>query len=75
MLLCEALVETVVSEKCIATIIRVERIGKLGTLAVTSNRGMLRTNTCHREDGRDTLFRNIGSCNSHTALTPRRRHS
>jgi hypothetical protein len=37
-----ALVRTDVSEKCIASIIRVIRIGELGTLAVTSNRRALR---------------------------------
>jgi hypothetical protein len=39
------LVRTEVSEECIATIIRVSRIGELGTtLAVTSNRNTLRRN-------------------------------
>jgi hypothetical protein len=39
-----ALVRTEVSEERIAYIIRVTRIGELGTLAVTSNRSMLRRN-------------------------------
>jgi hypothetical protein len=37
MLCCVALVRTDVSEERIASIIRVTRIGELGTLAVTSN--------------------------------------
>jgi hypothetical protein len=40
-----ALVRTDVSEELSASIIRVTRIGELGTLAVTSNRRMLRRNT------------------------------
>jgi hypothetical protein len=40
-----ALVRTDVSEDCIVSIIRVTRIGELGTLAATSNRSMLRRNT------------------------------
>jgi hypothetical protein len=39
MLCCVALVRTEVSEERIASIIRVTRIGDLGTLAVTSNIG------------------------------------
>jgi hypothetical protein len=39
-----ALVTTVVSEELIATLIRVTRIGELGTLAVTNNRSTLRRN-------------------------------
>jgi hypothetical protein len=39
-----ALVGTDVSEECIASIIRVTRIGELETLAVTSNRSTLRRN-------------------------------
>jgi hypothetical protein len=46
MLRCVALVRTEVSEELSASIIRVTRIGELGTmLAVTSNLGMLRRNT------------------------------
>jgi hypothetical protein len=40
-----ALVRTDDSEERSASIIRVTRIGELGTLAVTSNRGTLRRNT------------------------------
>jgi hypothetical protein len=40
-----ALVSTYVSDELNAPIIRVTRIGELGTLAVTNNRGMLRRNT------------------------------
>jgi hypothetical protein len=40
-----ALVRTDVSEELNASIIRVARIGVLGTLAVTSNRRILRRNT------------------------------
>jgi hypothetical protein len=41
-----ALVRTNVSEECIAVIIRVTRIGELGTtIAVNSNRRTLRKNT------------------------------
>jgi demethoxyubiquinone hydroxylase (CLK1/Coq7/Cat5 family) len=40
MLRCEALVRTDVSEKLSASIIRVSRIGELGTLAITSNQCM-----------------------------------
>jgi demethoxyubiquinone hydroxylase (CLK1/Coq7/Cat5 family) len=40
-----ALIISDVSEKRIASIIRVTRIGELGTLAITSNRSMLRGNT------------------------------
>jgi hypothetical protein len=42
-----ALVRTDISEECSASIIRVTIIGELGTpLVVTSNRHMLRRNTC-----------------------------
>jgi hypothetical protein len=40
-----ALVRTDVSEELSASIVRVTRIGELGTLAVTSNRRMPRRNT------------------------------
>jgi hypothetical protein len=40
-----ALIRTDVSEEPKASIIRVTRIGELGTLAITSNRHMLRRNT------------------------------
>jgi hypothetical protein len=46
MLQCVALVRTDVSEELSASIIKVTRIGKLGTMsAVTSNRRTLRRNT------------------------------
>jgi hypothetical protein len=56
-----ALVRTDISEELSASIIRVTRISKLGTLAVTNIRLTLRRNT----------KRTLG----HTALHPRRRHS
>jgi hypothetical protein len=57
-----ALVRTGVSEKRIASIITVTRIGELGTtLAVTSNRSTLRRNT--------TFLRNVGPYNSQMALS------
>jgi hypothetical protein len=61
-----ALVRTHVSEDRIAFIIRVERIGEPGTLAVTSNRRTV-ADPCHPDDGGDTLLRNFGSYKSHTA--------
>jgi hypothetical protein len=45
MLRCVALVRTDVSEELSASIIRVTRIGELGTLALTSNRRTLRRDT------------------------------
>jgi hypothetical protein len=42
-----ALVRTDVSEECSASIIKVTRMGELGTLAVTSNRRTQRRNTCY----------------------------
>jgi hypothetical protein len=66
-----ALVRTDVSEELSASIIRVTRMGTLGTLAVTSNRRTLRrniTNSCHRyDDAGATFLRNFGSYKSHTA--------
>jgi hypothetical protein len=43
-----ALVRTDVSEERSVSIIRVTRIGELGTLVVTSNRRMLRRNTMRK---------------------------
>jgi hypothetical protein len=40
-----ARVKTDISEELSASIIKVIRIGELGTLAITSNRGTLRRNT------------------------------
>jgi hypothetical protein len=62
------LVRIDVSEECIASIIKVTRIGRLGTtLAVTSNQSKRRikkrfqlADTCHHEDGGDTFLRNFG---------------
>jgi hypothetical protein len=67
-----ALVRTDVSEELGASIIKVTRIGELGTLAVTSNRRTPRRNT---KCGGAKFLRNVGSYKSHTAEHPRRRHS
>jgi hypothetical protein len=45
------LLRTDVSEECIATIIRVTRIGELRTLAITSNRRTLRRNISYASYG------------------------
>jgi hypothetical protein len=81
---------TDVWKEYVASIIRVTRIGEIGTtLAVTSNRSTLRRNTsvaiycerrswladCHPDDGRDTFLRNVSSYKIHTASHPRQRHS
>jgi hypothetical protein len=51
-----ALVRTDVSEERSASIIRVTRIGELGTtLAVTSN-GIKLVDSCHPDDGGDTFL-------------------
>jgi hypothetical protein len=62
-----AFVRTDVSEERNATsIIRVTRIGELGTtLAATDT----------TDDGVDIFLRNVGSYKSHTAYSPRRQHS
>jgi hypothetical protein len=65
-----ALVRTDVSDELSASFIRVTRIGKLETLAVTSNRRTLRRNTlysCHPDDGGAKFLRNVGSYKSHMA--------
>jgi hypothetical protein len=59
-----ALVRTDVSEELIASIIRVIRIGGLGTLAVTSNRRTLRRNT--KSERRKEQKVRKGSYKSHT---------
>jgi hypothetical protein len=69
------LVRTDVSEEFIVSIIRVTRIGELGTtLAVTSNRNTLRRNNVPGSlilvilmIRGDTFPRNVGSYKSHTA--------
>jgi hypothetical protein len=78
-----ALVRTDALEEFSASIIRVTRICKLGTLAVTSNECTLRRNTmyfslpnsCHPDDGGAMFLQNIGSYKSHMAQNPRRWHS
>jgi hypothetical protein len=67
-----ALVRTDVSEELSASFIGVTRIGELGTLAVTSNRRTLRSNTT---DGSSKFLGNVDSYKSHTAQHPIRRHS
>jgi hypothetical protein len=57
-----ALVRTDVSEELRASIIRVTRIGELGTtLALTGNR------RCHLDDGGGKFLRNVLPYKSHTA--------
>jgi hypothetical protein len=61
------LVRTDISDGISAYIIRVTRIGVLGTtLAVTSSRSTLRRNTdsCHPDDGSAKFLRNFGSYKS-----------
>jgi hypothetical protein len=61
------------SEELSASIIRVTRIGDVGTtLAVISNR---HTDFCHPDDGGAKFLRNVGSYKGHAAQHPRRRHS
>jgi hypothetical protein len=81
MLRCVALVRTLVSEERIASIIRVTRIGELGTaLVLTSNDARCeeisaasyylrsyRAYSCHPDDAGDTFLRNVGSYKSHTS--------
>jgi hypothetical protein len=63
-----AVLRTDVSEERIASIIRVTRMGEIGTaLAVTSNRSTLRSNIRSSE--------NVGSYKNQTALHTRRQHS
>jgi hypothetical protein len=52
-----ALVRTYVSEELSASFVRVTRIGELGTtLALTSNRDTLRSNTRRHENLRSYIF-------------------
>jgi hypothetical protein len=53
-----ALVRIDVLKETIVSIIRVTRIGKLGTLAVTGNRSIVQSIS---DGGSDTVFRNVGS--------------
>jgi hypothetical protein len=63
-----ALLRTEVSEESSASFIGVKRINELGaTLAVTSNRRTLRTDSCHPDEGGAKLLRNVGSYKSQTA--------
>jgi hypothetical protein len=79
-----AIVRTDVSEELIASMIRVTRLGELGTLAVTANRCTLRwninyiwflTDSSRPDDGGDKFLRNIVSYKSNTVSYPRRQHS
>jgi hypothetical protein len=63
-------VRTDASEELSASLLRVTRIGELGTtLAVTNNRRTLRSNTksCHPDERGAKFLRNVGSYKSHTA--------
>jgi hypothetical protein len=63
-----ALVRTDVSEEPRASFIRMTRISELGTtLAVTSNRLTLRTDSCQPDDGGAKFLRNVSSYQSYTA--------
>jgi hypothetical protein len=67
-----ALVGTDVSEERSPSIIRVTRIGELGTtLAVISNRrtyeDIQHEDSYHPDDGGPKFLRNVGSYKSHTA--------
>jgi hypothetical protein len=71
MLRCVAHVRTDVSEEPSASVIRVTRIGELGTTpAANSNRRTLRrnrTDSCHPDEGGAKFLRNVGIYMSHTA--------
>jgi hypothetical protein len=79
MLRCVALVRTYVSDELSACVIRVTRIGDLGTeLAVTCSPRTLRSNTmladsCHSDDGSYTFLRTVSYYKSHTAKHPKGR--
>jgi hypothetical protein len=64
-----ALEGTDVSEEYTASSTGIIIIGELGTLAVTSNRRTLRSNTdsCHPDDGGAMFLRNVGSYKIHMA--------
>jgi hypothetical protein len=62
----------------IASIIRVEMISELGTLAVASSRHLLILLFLaffHPDDGGDTFLRNVGCNKTHTSSHHRIRHS
>jgi hypothetical protein len=73
------LAKTDISEKFIASIIRVTRVDDLEeTLAVSSKRRTLQMDFylgdfCHPGERCDTFLRNVSSHNIHTARHPRRR--
>jgi hypothetical protein len=65
-----ALVRTDVLEERITSIIRMTRIGELGTaLAITA------ASACYPDDGGVIFLQNIGSYKSHMVKYPRRWHS
>jgi hypothetical protein len=65
-----ALARTEISEERIASIIRMERISAQVTATVVPSSLILSTLMMEA-----MFFRNVGSCESHTASHPRRRHS
>jgi hypothetical protein len=70
------LVRTDVSVEIIASFIMVTGICELGTtLAVTSNRRTLFTDSCHPDEGGAKFLRNVSSYKSHMPYHPRRHHS
>jgi hypothetical protein len=74
-----ALVRSDVFEDRIASVISVERMSELGTtLAVTDflvNVKLIVVRFFNPHYGGDTVLRNVGSYESHTASDPRIRHS
>jgi hypothetical protein len=66
-----ALVRTDDSEERIFSIIKVTRIGELGTIMFLRHvlRLLFTANVVHPNDGEDTFLRNVGSYKRHTALT------
>jgi hypothetical protein len=70
-----ALVRTDVSEESSAPIIRVTRIGELGTVRSSQRASVANygyhcswfTDSCHPDDGGAKFLRNIGSYKSHRA--------
>jgi hypothetical protein len=70
-----ALLKTDISEELIASIIRVTRIGELGTLIVAVFRLLVATNVVPGSPILVTLMMEVGSYKSHTTKHSRRRHS